>query len=131
MENIFTTSQHLTLTFDNSLPLPTTLHQLFVNWSSLTDFSNPNVKIKKFLTLNQNHIQSSLLYFFFLCLYARNFFRFVEKSPHCGNSFYPFIMEHRIYLSPDLKPRLYNYYIYYQLLVLSVRSRHHLVTKCL
>lgn len=56
--NIFTTSHHLAPTF--------------VTLSDMKHFSNPNPKIKIFLTLNQNHICSSLLYVnFYVCVQER------------------------------------------------------------
>ena len=50
----------------------------------LTHFSNTSVKIKKILTLNQNHnlVYPALL---FICLCARAFLRLVENSPWHGN----------------------------------------------
>ena len=110
---LFTISQNLALTF--------------VNWSDLTYFSNPCVKIKKnkkkFLTLTENYNLTQLILFLALSFYARTLSCIVENSPQCGNFFYPFVTEHH-----SLNPR-FNSSICCQLLLLSIRP--HLVINSL
>ena len=60
-------------------------NKLFINEILLETFFKRKCKRKNFLHIIKIIIRSSLLYYLFLCLRARNFLFFVEKPSRRGN----------------------------------------------